>query len=378
MFSTGHHRILSVLSRSGPQSRTDLARVLNLSKASVTALVRELIEQGILDERERVFGFGRPAIMLGLRQDAASFIGISLQSDPAQIVLTDALGQVHLRKSIPRLTDVDACLGIMIDAIEEIQSAYPTGIGVLAGIGIVIAGIVSRDRKVCLTSTSLGWKDVDIGQRLAALTGLPVFVENDANALIISEQLFGQSGGVSDFSLVFVGEGIGGAHIVDRRLHRGHHGGAGEMSHSPITLGEGASLCRCGNRGCLETVAALPAILGAARRAGLPGEMGKLLELAAEGQADAIAILRQAGTALGAALTQLIQFADPARIVVRLDPLLLQSIFSEALKQTVDTHLQRRKGYETELVLGALHSGDFATGAASLAAQEFLFGASFL
>lgn len=221
MFSTGHHRILSVLSRSGPQSRTDLARVLNLSKASVTALVRELIEQGILDERERVFGFGRPAIMLGLRQDAASFIGISLQSDPAQIVLTDALGQVHLRKSIPRLTDVDACLGVMIDAIEEIQSAYPTGIGVLAGIGIVIAGIVSRDRKVCLTSTSLGWKDVDIGQRLAALTGLPVFVENDANALIISEQLFGQSGGVSDFSLVFVGEGIGGAHIVDRRLHRG-------------------------------------------------------------------------------------------------------------------------------------------------------------
>ncbi len=182
MFSTGHHRILSVLSRSGPQSRTDLARILNLSKASVTALVRELIERNILDERERVFGFGRPAVMLGLRRDAASFIGISLQSDPVHIVLTDPHGRTHVHKTMPLVTDVEACLEAMVGAVRAVAAEAPEGVGALAGIGIVIAGIVSSDSHVCRISATLGWKDVDIGQRLSALTGLPVFVENDANA----------------------------------------------------------------------------------------------------------------------------------------------------------------------------------------------------
>ncbi|GBR09294.1 ROK family transcriptional regulator [Asaia siamensis] len=374
MFSTGHHRILSVLSRSGPQSRTDLARILNLSKASVTALVRELIEQNILDERERVFGFGRPAVMLGLRQDAASFIGISLQADPAHIVLTDPHGKVHRQFTMPLVTDVEACLAAMAGAVQDIRDAYPDTIGALAGIGVVIAGIVSGNSQICLASATLGWTDVDIGPRLAEMTGLPVFVENDANALIIGEQLFGNSGELDDFSLVFVSEGIGGAHIINRHLHRGHHGGAGEISHSPIAIDLEALPCRCGNRGCLETVAALPAILGAARRSGLPGDIGQIVELATEGQPEALAILHRAGTALGVSLSQVIQFIDPLRIVVRLDPHLVESVFARALKQAVEAHVLRRESYQTELVLGPLYPNDFATGAASLAAQHFLFG----
>ncbi|NVN42692.1 ROK family transcriptional regulator [Asaia siamensis] len=374
MFSTGHHRILSVLSRSGPQSRTDLARILNLSKASVTALVRELIEQNILDERERVFGFGRPAVMLGLRQDAASFIGISLQADPAHIVLTDPHGKIHRQFTMPLVTDVEACLAAMAGAVQDIRDTYPDSIGALAGIGVVIAGIVSGNSQICLASATLGWSDVNIGTRLAEMTGLPVFVENDANALIIGEQLFGNSGELDDFSLVFVSEGIGGAHIINRHLHRGHHGGAGEISHSPIAIDLEALPCRCGNRGCLETVAALPAILGAARRSGLPGDIGQIVELATEGQPEALAILHRAGTALGVSLSQVIQFIDPLRIVVRLDPHLVESVFARALKQAVEAHVLRRESYQTELVLGPLYPNDFATGAASLAAQRFLFG----
>ena len=374
MFSTGHHRILSVLSRSGPQSRTDLARVLNLSKASVTALVRELIERNILDERERVFGFGRPAIMLGLRQDAASFIGISLQADPAEVVLTDPHGRVHARMDFPLVTDVAQCLEAMADAVRQISTCAPPDIGTISGIGVVIAGIVSSDSQTCLASATLGWHDVDIGRRLSALTGLPVFVENDANALIIAEQLFGTSGDLQDFSLVFVSEGIGGAHIVNGRLHRGRHGGAGEMSHAPIAIDGEALPCRCGNRGCLETVAALPAILGAARKAGLPGDIASLDTLATDGNPEALTILHKAGTALGVALSQVIQFVDPARIIVKLDPHLVESVFARALRQSVEAHVLRRDSYDTELMLCALYSVDFATGAASLAAQHFLFG----
>ncbi|GBQ10195.1 ROK family transcriptional regulator [Swaminathania salitolerans] len=378
MFSTGHHRILSVLSRSGPQSRTDLARILDLSKASVTALVRELIERNILDERERVFGFGRPAVMLGLRRDAASFIGISLQSDPAHIVLTDPHGHVHARRTMPLLHDVEACIAAMAAGVRALIESASDGIGSVAGIGVVIAGIVAQDRQTCLVSATLGWHNVEIGRRLSELTGLPVFVENDANALIVGEQLFGNSGELRDFSLVFVSEGIGGAHIVNRQLHRGHHGGAGEMSHAPVAIDGEALPCRCGNRGCLETLAALPAIMGAARQAGLPDDIARVVEFAAEGQTQALTILHRAGTALGVALSQVIQFVDPERIVVMLDPDLVESVFARALRQAVEAHVLRRESYDTELVLLPLRPEDFASGAASLAAQHFLFGNAYL
>ncbi|NIE78692.1 MULTISPECIES: ROK family transcriptional regulator [Asaia] len=374
MFSIGHHRILSVLSRSGPQSRTDLARILDLSKASVTALVRELIERRILDERERVFGFGRPSVMLGLRQDAASFIGISLQADPACAVLTDPHGRIHAQLTFPLVNDVEASLAAMSCAVKRIIDMATPDIGAIAGIGIVIAGIVSSDSQTCLASATLGWKDVEIGSRLKAMTNLPVFVENDANALIVGEQLFGNSGDLQDFSLVFVSEGIGGAHIINGRLHRGRHGGAGEMSHSPIAIDGVALPCRCGNTGCLETLAALPAILGAARRAGLPDDIAGIVQMATDGHPEALTILHRAGTALGVALSQVIQFVDPARIVVRLDPNLVESVFARALRQAVEAHVLRRDSYHTELLLSSLLPLDFATGAASLAAQHFLFG----
>lgn len=374
MFSTGHYRILSTLSRTGPQSRTDLARALGLSKASVSALVRELIEQRILDERERVFGTGRPSVMLGLREDAASFIGISLQADPAHVVLTDPHGRVCVRRTLPLLSDPDECMSALAQIVHEISAAIPEGAGAPAGIGIVLAGMVSRDRLTCLASATLGWVDVDVSARLSALTGLPVFVENDANALIVGEQLFGDSGDYADFSLVFVSEGIGGAHVIDGKLHRGRHGGAGEMSHSPIAFEGNALPCRCGNRGCLETLASLPAILGAARRAGLGEDIESLVAVAAEGHPEALSILHRAGAALGIALAQTVQMLDPGRIVVMLDPPLVESVFARALRQEMEAHVLRRAGEETEVLVRPLHPDDFASGAASLAAQHFLFG----
>lgn len=374
MLSVGHHRILSMLSRSGPQSRTMLAHALGVSKASVTALVRELVERRILDERERVFGTGRPAVMLGLRRDAASFIGISLQADPAHIVLTDPHGYVHARMTLPLECDPEVCMKVMAEAVERMIAEAPDGIGPLSGIGVVIAGVVSRDRLTCLASATLGWNNVDIGRRLSALTGLPVFVENDANALIVAEQLFGLSGDLQDFSLVFVSEGIGGAHIINGRLHRGAHGGAGEISHSPVGLDAGALPCRCGNRGCLETLAAVPAILGAARRVGLPADIDTLVASAGDGHPEALEILHRAGSALGMALAQVVQMFDPGRLVMMVVPELADSVFARALRQGMEAHVLHRDGNETELVLMPLSAESFATGAASLAAQHFLFG----
>ncbi|GAN54031.1 ROK family transcriptional regulator [Tanticharoenia sakaeratensis] len=375
MFSAGHHRILSTLSRLGAMSRTDLARALDVSKASISMLVRDLIARGVLREEAVVFGQGRPSITLGLCSDAASFIGISLHADPTTVVMTDPHGRILARYVMPRETDPHACFEGLARAVDIVRKRAGSGAGPIAGIGVAQPGFVSRDGRISLASTALGWVNVDVAGGLSAVTGLPVFVENDANALILGEQLFGPSGDCPDFSLVFVGDGIGSAHIVNGRLHRGHHGGAGEISHSPIALdGSGALPCRCGNRGCLETVSSLQAIRGAARQAGLTSDIDELAAMTADGHPEALAILHRAGAALGIALAQLVQMFDPSQVLVILDPALKDSVFGRVLRQEMETHVLRRAGVQTTLTLRGLEDDSFAKGAASLAAQKFLFG----
>lgn len=375
MFSATHHRILSAVTRLGSMSRTDLARHLDLSKASVSICVRDLIDQNVLREQELVFGQGRPSVTLGLCSEAGSFIGISLHVDPAAVVLTDPHGRILARHDVPRESEPEACFQRLATVVQRIRDELPADAGKIAGIGIAQPGFVSRDRRFCITSSTLGWSDVDVAGRMSELTGLPVYVENDANALILGEQLFGPSGECADFSLVFVGEGIGSAHIVNGRLHRGAHGGAGEMSHSPISFdSQNALPCRCGNRGCLETVSSLQAIRGAARRAGLPTDIAELASLSASGHPEALGILHRAGSALGIALAQLIQMFDPSQVVVIVDGALKESVFSIVMQQEMQTHVLRRVGVQTDLVLRADDPTSFAVGAASVAAQHYLFG----
>jgi len=375
MFSAGHYQILSTLGRSGSKSRTELAAALGLSKATISALVRDLLDRQILCERQLVFGLGRPSVSLGIRPDAANFIGISLQADPAVLLLTDLHGQTRARVEIPRESDPERCIAALHAAIGSLRAEVGEPGGEISGIGIALPGFVSRDRRTCLASTALGWSDVDIGSRLTALTGLPTYVENDANALILGEQLFGIMRGCPDFSMIFVGDGIGSAHIVDGRLLRGYHGGAGEISHAPVTIeGYGARPCRCGNKGCLETVASLTAIRGAARRGGLPDDVDQLAVMAADGHPEALGLLHAAGSALGISTAQIIQMFDPSHVVVMLAPALHEGVYGRALRQECETHVLRRAGAQTTLYLRDAATDSFASGAASLAAHYFLFG----
>lgn len=375
MLSAGHYQILSCLSRTGPKSRTELSVALGLSKAMISALVRDLLKQDVLCELEPVYGAGRPAVPLAVRADAAWFVGISLQDDPAVVVLTDLHGTTAARIELPRHTDVGACVASLAEAVETLRQSLGPQSGKLSGVGVALPGFIARDRQTCTVCTALGWRDVRIGALLAERTGFPVWVENDAKALILGEQLFGPLRGRPDFSMIFVSHGIGCAHIVNGRLLWGSTGGAGEISHAPVTVDPAEALpCRCGNRGCLETVASLLAIGNAARRAGLPPETGVLTALAAEGNAEALAILHHAGSAMGIATAQLIQMLDPEHVVVMLDPALKAGVYGHALQHEAETHILHRPDSRTMLNFRDFEPDSFARGAASLAARYFISG----
>ncbi|NVN10708.1 MULTISPECIES: ROK family transcriptional regulator [Nguyenibacter] len=377
MFTPAQYQILAAISRAGTMSRTGLAGVTGLSKASISILTKELIGRGILGERELVFGQGRPSVLLGLEADAACFVGISLQADPTILLLTDLHGATLARMELPRRRDHEHCLAELVEALPALVSRAGRPVGPISGIGVALPGFVSRDRTTCLYSTALGWSNVDIVGHLATLCDIPAYIENDANALILGEHLFGIMRDCPDFSMVAVGDGIGCAHIVDGRLHRGHNGGAGEISHAPVVLDGGAigaMPCRCGKRGCLETVATLQAIRAAARQAGLPCDIAELAQMAQTGRPEALAILHRAASALGIAIAQLIQMFDPSHVVIMLDTALKGEVFGAMVQQTVEAHVMRRPDGQATLYLRDAQKDGFASGAASLAAQKFLFG----
>jgi len=199
-------------------------------------------------------------------------------------------------------------------------------------VGVGAAGYVNKDRSTVYFAANLAWRDVDLRAELEERIGLPVAIENDANAAAWGEFTYGGGKDVDDLLLVTVGTGVGGGVVLDGELHRGAFGIAAEIGHARV-VPDGIP-CGCGNHGCLEAYASGTALVREARNAaeaGLP-EAAALLErahgdveaidgplvtaAARDGDAFAVEQLRRLGTWLGEGIATLTAVLDPAVIVI--------------------------------------------------------------
>lgn len=371
MLTEAHTAILRLINQFGPLSRTELVGQLGVSKASMSAMAAELIDSGMLAEGELVQGSGRPSVRLALRPSAASFVGVSLAPAGFALSVTDLNGRVTHRADGARDGDPRATAQAIASALDQLGAAGDLDRDRIAGIGVAVPGFVDAAAGLCVRSTLLGWRDVAIGPMIAEETGLDTFVENDANALVLGQHLFGDLRGSRTSTLISVGDGIGCGHIIRGELHRGHRGGAGEIAHATVELN--GLPCRCGKRGCLDTLASVQAIVHAARGAGLEGGPATLDEAAGNGDQGAIAILHRAGTALGLAIAQIVQSLDPERIIVALAEGPADGLYARVLRQTVDANIMPDGPARTELSLVPLDKEAWAIGAAAVAAGRALF-----
>lgn len=375
MFNPAQLQLLRLIGEAGPLSRTELAARTNLSKAAVSMLTRELVDRGIVTATETVRGQGRPSIRLGLDAGCAAFIGVSLVETPVVMVLTDLHGRVIARNEIAapetgRPADAAAIGQIIAAGLPALLNGRNPAAARVAGVGVALSGYVDPTQRICLKSTLLGWQDVPAADLMEAAIGLPTAIENDAKAVALGEKLFGATRDSRSFSLISVGDGIGCAHVIDGHLYRGFHGGAGEIAHATIEP-DGAP-CRCGKRGCLDTVSSLMAIRSSARAAGLPAGIEALERLAAEGSGEAIAILHRAGSALGLAIAQLIQFIDPERIIVTHLHGALDGLYGTVARAAIETNVLPRLAGETRIQFSRVTSDVWARGAAGVAIDRFL------
>lgn len=242
----------------GPTTRSDIAAKVGLTVQTVSTIVRELEEQGlILSAKEEPKGRGIPPSTLTINPEGGLSIGIHLTPLFIEAALVNLLGDVvESRQRIALNATPDEAFALVEKMMAELKDGLRGGR--LLGAGLALPGPFDVESMSFVGSTTMaGWKNVDIGQRLADATGLPAFFENDMTAAALGEQLYGLGQQLSDYYYLFFSVGLGGAMMHDGLVMRGAWGNAGEIGHIPA-LPDGEP-CPCGNCGCLERYLSLDA-----------------------------------------------------------------------------------------------------------------------
>jgi predicted NBD/HSP70 family sugar kinase/biotin operon repressor len=314
-------RILDALRRQGMASRSDLARATGLSRTTVGSVVAELQARGLVVEDadgDRQPGRGRPPVLLRLDLSAGVAVGIDFDHDRVRVALADLSSVVIAEDCVD--IDVDHSAAEAIDAAVEMVASLRATAEVdearIVGAGVGLPGPIDRGTGAVRSAFILpGWAGIKAQEVLSERLGACVEVDNDANLGALAEATFGAGRGFSDVVYVRLGSGVGAGLVIHGRLHHGASGLAGEIGH--VQVQRDGAVCRCGNRGCLETVAAegaLRALLRPAR--GHDVTRRELLELVAAGDLGAGRVVNDAGRAVGRVLADLCNIVNPEAIVV--------------------------------------------------------------
>ncbi|HEY7074279.1 MAG TPA: ROK family protein [Solirubrobacteraceae bacterium] len=312
-------RIVDALRRHGPATRADLASLTGLSRTTVGSLVDALQGNGLVVESSaEAAGPGRPAGLLRLDAAAGLALGVDFGHRHLRVAVADLSATVLAERS--RELDVDAAASTALDAATELCEEVLAAAGaersrvIAAGMGL--PGPIDRRTGTVGSSVILSdWAGLQPAQELSRRLGVAVEVDNDANLGALAELLFGAGQGLRHLVYVKVSSGIGAGLIIDGRLHRGATGIAGELGH--VQVRDDGAVCRCGSRGCLETIAGAGALLALMRPAhGERLRTRDMLDLVAAGDPGAARVFDDAGRAIGRALGDLCNCLNPAAVIV--------------------------------------------------------------
>ncbi|WET80888.1 ROK family transcriptional regulator [Amycolatopsis sp. QT-25] len=311
--------------RAGPLSRTQLAARCGLTRAAVSGLTTELSERGLVRSAGlRGGGNGRPSQLVELNGASACGLALSVEADRFAAVVTNLDGRVVAERA--ETADV-AALGLHRSMDELAFLARRTLLDDQpVGVTVSVPGLVDSAAAVLRFAPTLRWRDAEIADLLAARLGLPVAaiaVDNEANLGAIGEAVDGVGRGVRELFYLSGGLGVGGGLVSAGAILRGARGFAGEVGH--ITVDPAGEQCPCGRVGCLETKAGLNAVLRGAASPGDPlhdpalgvdGRVGLLKHRVRRGDQRALAAVSELGTALGVAVSTVVDVLDPDVVVL--------------------------------------------------------------
>jgi predicted NBD/HSP70 family sugar kinase len=356
--------VLRVIALDGPIPRSRIAESVGISAGRVTAITRELLESGLVEMSGKAPAAGprgRPLEMLSVVPDAAVVVGSKVAADHLTAVVTDLRGEIVQRFSSPFTPTGQApaqrVAEVLAPALAEVA-------GRLVGVGLGVPGTVAADEAGSVTSPMLGWRRLPLGALVSEHLGVPVVVDNDVNTLAVAESLYGSGLGVANFLTITVGRGIGLGVFLDGQLRRGR-GGAGELGHT-LAVADGP-VCDCGRCGCLEAVAAEPALVAAARaRQLIDADAGiDALRMAAASSPAAADLFADAGTHIGRAVADLVNLFAPDRVIVSGEGVAGWSLLADGFSDSLRTRVLEFHA-DVPVVIEPWADDSWAQGAAAL------------
>jgi predicted NBD/HSP70 family sugar kinase len=372
--------LLSALYFDQPCSRLDLSETTGLSAASVSNVIRELIDAGIVAEAGSVDSDGgRPRALLQVNPDYGYVIGVDVGETRVQVELFDLMMTERAKADYP-LDPRQHPPGVIVAAILSGLDAVMAGAGVtpaaVLGVGVGVPGIVQDGPESLVHGQPFGWESVPLKQLLGAGTDLPLHIDNGAKTMGQAELWFGAGRGAEHAVVCLIGSGVGASIITGGTAQRGATSSAAEWGHTTVAVDGRA--CRCGSRGCLEAYVGAEAILDRFGRP-LPGEdeesaLAALIDLAATSPA-AEQVLADTAVYIGVGIADLINLLSPERIVLGgWAGLLLGQRLLPAVRESARQHSLSHPFARSSIELGQLGPDAVGLGAATLPIEHFLNG----
>ena len=375
-------------------SRLELARKAGLSPASITLIVQNLINKGLIVESVSVSSnLGRKPVSLEIRSDAAFLVGVDIGSYYLRVVITDINGKIIYRHQSRTAIQEgrDRVLQRAFEAVHEAIRGSGLHRKAIMGIGLAHSGVIDSQNGVVLSFPRPGqmaeWKNVPLQALFQKVFQIPCLLEDSVRTIATAEKCFGLGRDLDNFLYIDVGMGIGAAIFFDGKLYRGAGGKAGEFGH--ITVDKNGPLCSCGNNGCLEAVASCAAIMEAVHTAINRGVDSKIRNLAggdldqvsieliaqaaAENDSLAFRVLQEAASYIANGLADLVNLLNPGLIIFggalfRAAPHLL----SDPLRSIIKQRSLEKSFNDVQLQVSPLGSEAGALGASRLIAERIL------
>ncbi|MEW1865214.1 ROK family transcriptional regulator [Streptomyces sp. NBC_00669] len=364
-------RVVRAVRLAGSLTQAEIARTTGLSAATVSNIVRELRDNGTVQVTPTSSG-GRRARSVALSGDAGIVVGVDFGHSHLRVAVGNLAHQVLAEQSEP--IDVDASASQGFDRAEQLVARLVESTGIdrdkVLGVGLGVPGPIDMETGT-LGSTAIlpGWSGINPRQELTDRLGVPVQVDNDANLGALGELVWGGGRGVKDLAYIKVASGVGAGLVVDGRIYRGPGGTAGEIGH--ITLDESGPVCRCGNRGCLETFTAARYVLELLR--GSHGEnltIPKMVQLGREGDPGCRRVIGDVGRHIGMGVASLCNLLNPSRVVLGGDLAEAGELVLGPIRESVSRYAIPSAAQRLSVMPGALGARAEVLGALALVLSE--------
>ncbi|WP_256742539.1 sugar metabolism global transcriptional regulator Mlc, partial [Cronobacter sakazakii] len=319
--------VYRLIDQLGPVSRIDLSRLAQLAPASITKIVREMLEAHLVQETEiqEPGSRGRPAVGLAVETDAWHYLSVRINRGEINLALRDLSSKLVVEEQLDLpLQEARPLLDRIIDHIDRFFIRHQRQLERLTAIAITLPGVIDTEHGLVRQMPFYDVVDMPLGAALEAHTGVPVFVQHDISAWTMAEGLFGASRGARDVIQVVIDHNVGAGVITDGRLLHAGSSSLVEIGHTQVD--PYGKRCYCGNHGCLETIASIDSVLELAQQRmnqsmgsmlhGQPLSVESLCDAALAGDLLARDIILGVGVNVGRILAIMVNLFNPQKILI--------------------------------------------------------------